>query len=95
VGVEDLVRVALLGEEELAVGGEISVAAVAGDERVEVRGRAVALRARMRPSRCGSSWREPEVPLTWIATLASGRSMAKLPTFETMSTGASPSRNRR
>ena len=34
-----------------------------------------------RPSRCASSWREPNVPETWISTLASGRSMAKLPTL--------------
>ena len=37
-----------------------------------------------RPRRCASSWREPKVPDTWIATLASGRSIAKLATFETI-----------
>ena len=40
----------------------------------------------MRPRRCASSWREPNVPDTWISTLASGRSMAKLPTFDRIRT---------
>src|SRR6185503_3952806 len=43
VGVDDPVCVALLGEEPLAVGGEVGVHRVAGDHRVEVRGAAVTL----------------------------------------------------
>ena len=39
---------------------------------------------RMRPRRWASSWREPKVPETWMTTLASGRSMAKLATFDTI-----------
>ena len=91
--VEDLVAVALLGQEQLAVVGEVQLAGVAGHQRVEVGRLAVALGRRMRPSRCASSWREPNVPETWISTLASGRSMAKLPTFERIRCRISPRRN--
>jgi hypothetical protein len=35
-----------------------------------------------RPSRCASSWREPNDPDTWIATDASGRSIEKFATFD-------------
>jgi hypothetical protein len=45
-----------------------------------------------RPSRWASSWREPKVPETWMATVASGRSMEKLATFETTRTDSSPCR---
>ena len=37
--------IALLGQEELAIGGEVLVARVAGHQRVEVRQQAVALGA--------------------------------------------------
>jgi hypothetical protein len=40
----------------------------------------------MRPSRCASSWRLPNVPDTWIATEASGRSIEKFATFDTTRT---------
>ena len=40
----------------------------------------------MRPSRWASSWREPNVPEIWMATLASGRSTEKLATLDTANT---------
>ena len=46
-----------------------------------------------RPSRCASSWREPNEPDTWIATSASGRSIEKFATLETTSRPTSPDRN--
>src|SRR4051794_241423 len=45
VGVADGVGVPLLGQEALAVGGEVGVDGVAADDRVEVRGLALGLRA--------------------------------------------------
>ena len=59
-----------------------------------VAGVSPSLGRRIRPSRWASSWRLPKVPETWIITLASGRSMAKLPTFESTSRRISPRRNR-
>src|SRR5665648_413361 len=47
----------------------------------------------IRPSRCASSWREPNDPLTWIATAASGRSIEKLATLLTTRRDTSPVRN--
>ena len=47
----------------------------------------------MRPSRWASSCREPNVPEIWIATDASGRSTAKLATFETASKRIEPALN--
>ena len=46
-----------------------------------------------RPSRWASSWRDPNDPDTWIATVASGRSMEKLATLLTTSRSSSPCRN--
>ena len=46
-----------------------------------------------RPRRWASSWREPNVPDTWIATDASGRSIEKLATLLTTSSWISPARN--
>ena len=40
----------------------------------------------------GFSGQVPKLPDSWIKTLASGRSTAKLPTFETTSTPREPSR---
>ena len=85
--VEDRVAVALLGEEPLAVLREVLVDGVARDERVEVRREADSFGRSRRPRRCASSWREPNEPDTWIATVASGRSTEKFATFETTSTG--------
>ena len=47
----------------------------------------------MRPSRCASSCRLPKVPEIWIATEASGKSIAKFATLETTSTEISPALN--
>ena len=47
----------------------------------------------IRPSRCASSWREPNEPDTWMATDASGRSIEKLATLLTTSLVISPVRN--
>ncbi len=47
----------------------------------------------MRPRRWASSWREPNCPEIWMATLASGRSIEKLATLDTISTSISPERN--
>lgn len=44
-------------------------------------------RGRGRPSRWASSWRLPNRPDIWTATLPSGRSMEKLATFDTTNTG--------
>ena len=52
-GVDDVVAVALLGQEQLAVGGEVLVARLAGDQRVEVRQRAVRLGAQDAPEALG------------------------------------------
>src|SRR6266545_1425275 len=46
----------------------------------------------MRPSRCASSCRLPNVPETWMATFASGRSSEKLATLDTTTSSSSPSR---
>ena len=87
VRVEDRVAVALLGEEALAVLREVLVDGVAGDERVEVRGAGRDSFGRSRrPRRCASSCREPNDPETWMATVASGRSIEKFATFDTTST---------
>ena len=76
--------------------GEVHLAGVAGDQGVEVGdGPSPPLGRRIRPSRWASSWRLPKVPETWIITLASGRSMAKLPTFESTIRRTSPVRNSR
>ena len=80
--VEDVVAVALLGKEELAMVGEFHLAGVAGDERVKNAQGRPSLGRKTRPRRWASSWRLPKVPETWIITLASGRSIAKLPTFD-------------
>ena len=94
--IENLVAIPLLGQEKLAVVGEVHLAGVSGDERVEV-GHVVAPLGPQDPaqSRWASSWRLPKVPETWIITLASGRSMAKLPTFDRTIRLTSPVRNRR
>ena len=92
VGVDDPVGVALLGQEPLAVRGEVRVDRVAGDHRVEAGAPPSALGRSSRPSRCASSCRDPNVPDTWIATAASGRSMEKFATLETTRSSISPSR---
>src|SRR6266496_3795333 len=46
----------------------------------------------MRPSRWASSCRLPNVPETWMATFASGRSSEKLATLDTTTSSSSPSR---
>ncbi|CFE81426.1 Uncharacterised protein [Mycobacterium tuberculosis] len=51
-----------------------------------------ALGRNIRPSRCASSWREPNVPETCTATAASGKSMEKLATLDTTSVATSPRR---
>ena len=61
--IDDLVTVALLGQEELAVMGEVHLAGVASDQRVERQaGSSPALGRRIRPSRWASSCRLPNVP---------------------------------
>ena len=92
VGVDDAVGVALLGQEALPVRGVVLVDGVARDDGVACT-TSVGLGARIRPSRCASSCRDPNVPETWIATAASGRSTEKLATLETTSVGTSPRRN--
>ena len=82
VGQAHLVRVALLGEKQLAVMGELLLARVAGDQREEVRRAPVPLRPQDPPEPLPSSWREPNAPETWMSTSASGRSTAKFPTFD-------------
>ena len=74
--------------------GEVHLAGVAGDERVEPRGLAL-LGAQDPTEPLGLFLAEPKVPETWIITLASGRSMAKLPTFERTSLRISPARKAR
>ena len=73
---DDLVGVSLLGEEQLAVHGEFLFLGI----------------LRHDARRWASSWRLPKVPEIWMSTFASGRSMAKLPTFETMRFLRLPSR---
>ena len=92
--IEDLVAVALLGQEQLAVVGEVHLAGVAGHQRVEVGGRSpLPWAGGSGPAAGPPPARLPKVPETWISTLASGRSIAKLPTFERTRCRTSPRRN--
>ena len=84
------VRVALLGEEALAVRGVLLIERVAGDDRIEVRraahpaSAAAPVRAAAPPPAATRTSR------TWIATAASGRSIEKLATLLTTRPAHSP-----